>query len=233
MTELSLATIAFNQPVVIEHQIRLLAKHLQEDYRLTVFDNSDDPAARKRIREVCADANVGLMSMTSSAHHEGLNTAARVLLAGDSPHVGFLDHDVFPVCPTRLVPLIEAAGFYGVGQRHPVTGLRYLWPGFCFFSREWLAGRELDFTGIRGAVKRDDGDTGSGLWPLFSGVNWQDMYRIEHRYDVIREPDQHGLQSWGVERIGDWIHWTNASRWKAVPEPEQRERLLLDMVEAL
>jgi hypothetical protein len=209
VTELALATIAFEAPLLIAEQHRLFDKYLEDDFTLTVYDN------------------------TGRLHHQGLNRAAEDLLAGDAPYFGFLDHDVFPTTPTSLIPLIEETGFYGVGQRHAPTGHLYLWPGFCFFSREWLNGRPLDFEGIRGQHAKDDGDTGSGLWPLFVLEDWQKMYRPEHGYRVIREPDAYGLQSYGYETIGDFVHLTNGSHWMRVPDAEGRDRILFQMLAEL
>ena len=138
---------------------------------------------------------------------------------------------MFPIRPTTLIDKIEEAGFYGIGQRHPATGHLYLWPGFCFFSREWLAGRELDFSGIRDGDARNDGDTGSMLWPLFVDEDWDKLFRAPHFHRYIRKPDEYGLQSAGYEQIGDWIHFTNASRWMLVPRPEERERLLFELLQ--
>ena len=146
------------------------------------------------------------------------------------PYFGFLDHDVFPIRPTTLIDKIEEAGFYGIGQRHPATGHLYLWPGFCFFSREWLAGRPLDFSGIRDGDKRNDGDTGSANWPLFVDEDWESMYKITHSYGVIRKPDGYGLQSFGYEMFGDWLHFSNASHWMKVPDPEGRDEALFALL---
>lgn len=203
---LGLATIAFRQPRLIEEQKRLLKQNLQDDYELFVIDND------------------GRM------HHEGLNEAAEIFLFNEYPYFGFLDHDIFPIRPTTLIDKIEEAGFYGVGQRHPATGNLYLWPGFCFFSREWLNGRPLDFSGYRDGDKRNDGDTGSGLAHLFADEDWEKLYRVEHSYKAIRRPDEYGLQSWGYEIIGDWIHFSNGSNWMRVPNPQEREKMLFELL---
>jgi hypothetical protein len=241
---IALATIAFNRPHMISEQIRLLGKYLEDDYVYAVFDQSSDEQAAEEIRAITVDGGGVYIGLRSRMHHEGLNTAARELLLpsdecglvlpfADAPYVGFLDHDIFPTGPTSLVSFIEPVGFYGVGQRHPATGRLYLWPGFCFFSRDWLAGRPLDFSGLHDGDKRNDGDTGSSLWPLFVEEDWQKLYRVEHSYQAIRRPDEYGLQSWGVERIGDWLHTSNASNWMAVPDPQERERLILELLVAL
>lgn len=229
---LALATVAFNHPRAISEQIRLLDKYLRDTHLLTVFDNSTDEEASEEILRICVQSATPHVRMPTRMHHETLNAAAR-MLPEQAEHIGFLDHDVFPVEPTHLISLIAETGFYGVGQRHPATGHLYLWPGFCFFSRKWLAGRPLDFSGLRDGDKRNDGDTGSSLWPLFVDEEWEKMYRAPHSYGVVRRPDEFGLQSWGYERIGSWIHFSNASKWMAVPDPEERERLLFGLLEDL
>lgn len=227
---LLLASIAFNHPRLISEQIRLLEKNLRDPYHLIVFDNSSNLNAADEIERVCAASGEEYRRLSTRMHHEGLNQAARELLSEDDPFIGFLDHDIFPIRETTLIDKIAEAGFYGVGQRHPATGHLYIWPGFCFFSREWLNGRPLDFSGLRDGDKRNDGDTGSSLWPLFKDEDWEKLFRPRHFHEPIRKPDEYGLQSWGYEVIGDWMHMTNGSGWMRVPEAKERERLLFGLL---
>lgn len=234
MTSLAIASIAYNAPDAVDHQLRLLSKHLTDDHHVCVFDGSSDEEAAARIGQLAYEHGAAHMRLLTRTHHEALNQAAKRLLAGgDADIVGFLDHDVFPVRQTTVVDKVDGVGFYGVGQRHPATGVLYPWPGFVWFSRDWVAGRELDFGGILSADPRYNGDTGSLLWPLFREEDWQNLFRAEHGYRALREPDDHGLQSWGYEVIGDWIHLSNASHWMAVPDPEERDRLAYEMLAAL
>ncbi len=236
MPDLALATIAFDVDWVIAEQIRLLDVYLEDAYELTVFDNSSDERAAHAIRGICEGTATGYVRLHTEQHlhHEALNTAAAALLRDDAQYIGWLDHDVFPAEPCELIPLIDRAGFLALGQTYSAHSdgrpRTYPWPGFFFVKRDWLAGRTLDFTGVRGATPRDDGDTGSGLWPLFAEEDWRAMYSLHHGYGVLREPDGEGLQSFGYEEIGPMIHLTNVSRWKAVPNPEERERLLRELV---
>ena len=236
MPDLVIASIAYNAPWAIEEQIRLFKKYVTDRHQLVVFDNSPDTRATIEIADLCKAARVTRyrLNVKDCAHHLALDVAADVLVNyRDESYFGFVDHDVFPVRETALIPMIEEAGFLTVGQRHAPTGRFYGWPGFLFMSREWLDGRPLDFSGIRAVNKRDDGDTGSMNWPLFVDASWDLMYRLDHGYRAIREPDSVGLQSWGVETIGDFVHASNTSRWMAVPEPEERERLVREMLAAL
>lgn len=233
--DLALASIAYNAPRAVSEQIRLLKKYMLDDWSLIVIDNSTDHAARGEILETCDREQIGWVASDPEhrLHHHGLNWAAAYMINRDAPNIGFLDHDVYPTKPTRLIPLIEEAGFLGVGQRHSATGHLYPWPGFLFFSREWLAGRPLDFTGISDRDPRNNGDTGSGLWPLFQDEDWKALYRLDHGYRALRAPDEHGLQSWGYEVIGDWIHITNASGWMRVPDRVERDCLVYDLLASL
>jgi hypothetical protein len=231
---LELATIAFNQPRLIAEQIRLLRKHLADPFNYTVVDASPDASARAAIEQVCRDHGVGYRGSPSTEHVDALNFAwSEVLQPSKSRYLGTLDHDIFPRRKTHIVRLTRGIGFYGVGQRHAPSGHEYLWPGLCFFDRVWLLGRDVDFGGIRGDDPADNGDTGSLLWPLFEAVEWQHMHRAEHSYRPVRKPDGYGLQSWGYELVGDWLHFSNGSNWMSIPDPQERMRLLLEIVEAL
>lgn len=231
---LELAVIAHNQPRAVAEQIRLLRKHLTDPFNYTIVDSSTKETAAVELERLARDAGVGYRRSIAHDHDVSLNFAwADVLEPSRSRFLGTLDHDIYPQRKTAIVKLIREAGFYGVGQRHAPTDRQYLWPGFCFLDRQWLAGRPVDFSGIRAETRADDGDTGSNLWPLFADVDWQQMHRPEHGYRPIRKPDELGLQSWGYEVIGDWVHLTNTSRWMAIPNPQEREELLFEMVAGL
>lgn len=231
----ALFTIAFNRPKLIAEQIRLVAKHLQDEHAHCIVDNSTSVAASEEIRRLCESTGSGYVRVPGMrrGHDDALSFAFQHALGERLDTFGFLDHDVFPSKPTSLLPLIEQAGFYGIGQRHAPTGHLYLWPGFCFFTQRWLAGRSVDFDGIRGNVPADDGDAGSMMWPLFSDDDWERLPRPLHGYREIRPRDDNRLQSWGMEVIGDWWHLTNGSHWMRVPDPDGRDRVLLEMLAAL
>ena len=230
---IALATIAHNKPRLVGEQIRLLRKYLTDEFSLTVFDSSTNKAAMAEIKDA-REVFGAYVRLPTTQHDEALNAAVELLVdEGDAPYIGFLDHDIFPTQPTTLIDKIEASGFYGVGQRHAPTGHLYLWPGFCFFSREWLAGRSLDFRGIRGDKPADNGDTGSNNWPLFKDEDWSNLYKVDHGYKALRVPDDEGLQSWGYETIDSWVHMSNGSHWKKVPNPEERDRLIFELLATL
>jgi len=236
MSDLTIATIAFNKPWAISEQIRLFSKYVSDDHKILVFDNSSESGAASMIERICAIEGVKYTRIITGKHfhHEALNMAAIILTEHESsPYIGFVDHDVFPATDVSLTEQIAHAGFLTVGQRHNPTGKVYAWPGFFFMSRSWLAGRNLNFNGIKGHMRADDGDTGSMNHHLFTEDTIREMYPLTHGYENIREHDDYGIQSFGIERIGDFIHLTNTSGWMDVPDAEGRERLLRERVREL
>lgn len=232
---LDLATIAFNRPHWIGEQIRLFAKFVTDDHRLLVIDNSDEESAAADIARVCQTTGTEYVRVRppQHLHHYALNLAAKMLDERGAEAYGFLDHDIFPSCPVSLMALIESAGFFAIQQRHHATQVVYPHPCFFLLSREWLAGRALNFDGIRAADKKDDGDTGSGLWPLFTEDDWNRVPAVASGYQTVRPPDGYGTQSSSIERVSDMLHLTNASGWLAVPDAAAREKILREMIAAL
>lgn len=232
--KIELFVVGFGRPDLLREQKRLLDKYLKDPFGICLIDNTPEPECA-HMEAVCRELSIGYLRSPSAKHlhPEALNFAALHVTRSTAPFFGFLDHDVFPIRTTTLIDKIKSAGFYGVGQRHAPTGHSYLWPGFSFFSSEWLNGRQLNFEGIRGEHKRDDGDCGSMNWPLFSEEEWENVHSMIHGYQVIREPDGYGLQSTGVEFLGDWLHLTNASHWMEIPNPDERDLILTRMVAKL
>lgn len=234
---LNLFTIGFGRPDLLRHQHRLLDKHLVDAHELTVIDNTPDDGA-PAMERMARTLGIGYMRAVSEErlHNDALNFAADFADANGFRYWMTLDHDVFPTEELRIVQHLDAIGFWGVGQLHAPTGMRYLWPGYCAFKRTWLDGQVPDFDGIRGLVKRDDGDCGSMLAHLFTSEDWAAFDRIpqRHGYENLRSPDTYGLQSYGVEYLsGNVLHLSNASHWMAVPDIEGRERLIREKLEAL
>lgn len=226
----------FGRPDLLAHQHRLLNKYLTDPFSLIVVDNTDGPKS-EQMQSECREWGMPYhrLATTTHLHPEALNYAAGLSWFDESiRYWGVIDHDLFPRAETGLIDKIDSAGFYGIGQRHTPTQSRYLFPGFAFFDKEWLNGRVPDFNGIRGIDRRDDGDCGSMMHPLFSEEDWAKMYRGEHGYGFLRDEDGFGLQSFGYEYFDrDWIHFTNASHWKEVPDSEGRDRAILEMLETL
>lgn len=234
MKLINLFVVGFGRPDLLREQRRLLNKYLADKFSLTVVDNTPDANGREGMARAAFDMGVQYVEVKSEKHEHPDALRVVATLARGSSYWGAIDHDLFPRAKTELIEKIDKAGFYGIGQRHGPTQARYLFPGFCFFSEEWLRGRVPNFDGIRGIDKRDDGDCGSMMNGLFTEEDWARMYRGEHGYGFLRDEDGHGLQSFGYEYFDrDWIHFTNGSNWKQVPDPEERTRLIMEKLASL
>lgn len=55
---LIIASVAFNNPIVIALQIQLIKKYLQDDFVYFVADNSTHPDAREKMRHLCKKCDI-------------------------------------------------------------------------------------------------------------------------------------------------------------------------------
>lgn len=234
MPRITLFVTGFGRPDLLREQYRLFTKYLQDDFDLFLIDNSLD-RDWQQMQAAAYDLGINYHKITTekNLHNDALNFAARFAHDSGFDYWMTLDHDCFLRRPTTLIEKINQVGFYGIGQFHHQTKSRYLWPGFCGFSKRWLNGRIPDFNGIRAIDRRDDGDTGSMLSSLFTEDEWRGMPRSEHGYLVIRPEDEFGLQSYAVEFFDSAIHFTNASGWMVIPNKEEREKILMEMLREL
>jgi hypothetical protein len=212
---LDLATVCFNNPLVVRYQAKLLRKHLRDDHDYTVFDNSPPGRERDEIRAVCRGESVSYVELpdtpflgSPSRHHgAALNWICRRHFAPRGrPCIGFIDHDLFPVRATRIVDKIGVDGLLGrIDER---DGRWYLWPGFCFLASATVRVGRLDFLPVPGL------DTGGGNWPrLYRYIDRARLPRVENRLENVRPGDdkQADMVEWIAE---DWLHAINASEWR-------------------
>jgi hypothetical protein len=227
---IDLATVSFNNAAVVQFQAKLLAKHLRDVYTYTVFDNSPPGPARNAIRAFCIDSGVSYVELPETPfagnpgmhHGAALNWICRRHFAGrQSPYAGFLDHDIFPRRATSVVDRLGDAAMFGrIEERGDAW---YLWPGFCFFSRERVRLDKLDFLPV------GDLDTGGANWgKLYRRIDRASLPPLECSIDDLRPGGD--KQADMIEYVGDWIHTLNASAWKPLHgKMALVERLLHDL----
>ena len=233
---IALFTVGFGRPELLRHQKRLLDKYLKDDFGLCLIDNTVG-IMQHLMQASCEEYGIGYIHTPGglSGHNDALNYAAAHVQEIGCEYFGFLDADIFPRKPTTLIDKLLKSGFYVLPQTYKPLNVRYPWPGFCFFAREWVDGRKMNFDGVRAIDRRDDGDCGSSLHSLFTQEDWQRAPLISLGYRSIRNPleESECIQSWGYELIGDWVHLMNSSHWLSVPQPAERDRLLMQMIECL
>lgn len=214
---IDIVTVAFNNEQVVEEQIRLLNKYLRDNFHYTVADNSPDPDKRRKIKDICLKRGVSYFTLppnpftgNASSHSHGLAlnwVYHNYITRRKAVFFGFIDHDIFPVRPTQIAPFLEPSPVFGLIQSR--KEMWYLWPGFCFFRRDFLDGKNLDFLPGNGC------DTGGGNWDsLYCLLDQHQVASLRHEYGNLR--DGSDPQADLYEIIGDWVHTFNASNWKKV-----------------
>ncbi|MCW3076081.1 MAG: hypothetical protein JWO32_690 [Bacteroidetes bacterium] len=220
---LHIFTVAFNNDLLLTHQIRLLKKYLTDDFVFIVADNSSDKEKRKKIKEICENNNIGYIAMPknpfkmcSDSHGICLNWIFKNYISVIEPkYFGFLDHDVYPVKITSVVNKLEEQDVYG--HRQGMHDYWFLWPGLSFFKFSKVKGVPLNF--LTSALGKRHLDTGGANWKLFFyKLNSERIKFPSHQYINLREGEV--VQSDKMELIGDWLHSFNGSYWMNVKPKE-------------
>jgi hypothetical protein len=211
---LDLVTVAFNNDVLISRQIHLLRENLRDPYHYTVIDNSNRPDVRDRIAELCACHRVAYValprnpfSVGSRSHGAALNWAYRHYVAPrKARYWGSIDHDLFPIRPTRIIPRLQVCGLYGHAQDRG-GDVWYFWPGFSFFAAALTQSVVMNFLPVSGL------DTGGANWPLLYSRFPRSVVPTPRQTKIFLRAGGNS-QSDAVERFDDdWLHMINGSSW--------------------
>lgn len=219
--KLDLVTVAFNNDKVIAQQIRLLNKYLLDPYHYTIADNSPDPLKREKIMELCKESDVPYIQLPKnpfSSKDPSLSHGAALtwifknfIKSRRADFFGFIDHDIFPIQPTKIMDSLQESPVYGLIQER--DEIWYLWAGFCFFQYDYIRNCKINFMPAIGY------DTGGGNWEsIYSKLDKGTVPDLKHVYGILR--DGNDPQSDWVEYIGDWLHTFNASNWKKVRDKD-------------
>jgi hypothetical protein len=135
-----------------------------------------------------------------------------------APYFGFLDHDIYPVKMTSIKNVLKRQPIFG--DRHFDASVWYLYPGFCFFRRDSVLGKALDFTPNKGR------NTGFSNWgPIYSEIDPVTIEFPSVSSHKLRDSENSQLSTYVM--IGDWIHTYNASySIKELPKEDSIEKLL-------
>lgn len=195
---LDLVTIAYNNEAVIEWQIKFIKKNLKDKYTYTVADNSSSAETAQKIKTICLNNNVGYIRLPKNPYNGKLPSWSHGLALNwlykhfikprQAGYFGFLDHDIFPVEPVEIIKILKQFLIYGeVDYR---ADKWYLWPGFCFFRREFFAGKRVNFSayGLVTFSSLTGLDTGGGNWNSVYSKTPKDQVRAaEHQFAFLRQ----------------------------------------------
>ena len=226
-----LITVSFNNPFLIEEQIRLLKKNITDkDFIHIITDNSSDKKKREAIKAICDKENVPYYRLPFSwftkidkrpsySHGLALTWIYYNIVKKIQPIVfGFLDHDIFPIKPYSVLQKIHNQDFYGrlidrAPDNHP-RKLWYLWAGFCFFKFDSLKNRNINFMPCKvDNIYFDAG--GSNYFSIYSKYDSEKLHIAPVVNKYFREgkiPHSDMLQF--IDN--DWCHTINGSNWAKV-----------------
>jgi len=251
-SQFGVGTVAYNNSLVINYQIKLLRRYLLDNHEHIVFDNSSSEKESDEIRSICCENKTTYIKLPLNPLHSsaGSNSHAYALNWVYKNYFkrlhyttfGFIDHDVFPYRPTCVLEQLKDGRFWGL--KHYRGSLWYLWPGFCFYNFENISDKKMNFSSYKGM---DNG-----------GANWKSLYRDHH--SSIQEMEYHcaninellntSPKNWTkmmispadykeknpglldrdefVEFFGDWMHLFNGSNWRGLKDKSDKIQILMD-----
>ena len=215
-------TVAFNTAWTLS----LLLRTAHENFvntTLIVVDNSSTAKAREEIHDICAEAGVpylplprNLIRQGSRSHGAAMTWTYHNLIKPLRPAVfGFVDHDLFPLCPIDLASRVANQPIFG--RKNPHGFGWSVWAGYCIFDFAEASKYELDFSPdvLRGH------DTGGRNWMQFfrhldkDGVRLADLCAID-----ISDPLTGTAHS--IEMMDGFAHYGQAAHPRRI-RPERRE----------
>lgn len=217
--------VAFNNLQILEDQIYFLRKNiLDEDYTITIADNSSDKRIRTQIESLCKQQKIGYISLPknhlgligpSYSHGGALNWIYKHIIQKRTPkYFVFLDHDFFPIKPVSIERLIGHQPFYGRKMQYSIYW--YLWAGFSIFKYDFIKDKTVDFMPCKiNGVSLDSG--GSNWNTIYRSLNPDDYHWAISKHIQIRDGEH--LNDDHIEFIDhEWLHAKNMSRWTGGPE---------------
>ena len=246
-TFIDLITVAFNNPVIIDYQIKLFRKFLKSSFTHIVCDNSNNEEKALSIKKACEENNITYINITSTekasgfsdSHGRALNRIYKNFVQKRAKNFAFLDHDILPIKEVNIGEYLANTDLFGAVMER--GGIWYLWPGFAFYRYDYLKNKKLNFRIYRkfNFIKVKGADTGSGNWyPLYSKYNRNKFKKPDDILWNIRENrpanenEQEGnvIQESLVQYYLDksWLHTMCASEWVDCKGKNQMIYKLLD-----
>jgi hypothetical protein len=250
--KIDLVSIAFNNPFLIEYQILLLKKNLQDSYFQIIADNSTNADAKVQIKNICSKYKIFYVELPQNSFKRNKSHGAamhwvykNILRKRKTEYFGFLDHDIFPTKPTSIIERMQKGIYSRLMHAYKNDGYMYsvnhpypywsLWAGFYFIKSSLLSSSNIYSFNFFPYVISEDLylDTGGGLWkPLYSKMIYPGEMADFKQYK-FRETDNGNIQTDFYEMFDDWIHFVNISNWYVTPSIDEKKSFVISKLEAL
>jgi hypothetical protein len=204
-------TIAFNEPEMVDWQIRLVRRFLPDCVHL-VADNTGDAGQTEAI-EAATHLHGTIYLRLAQLHWRGLQVGRNHGLAMDwvwrhvlhpaAPEAfSFIGHDIYPIRPTD--PFAPLANYPVAGRIKKRQPRWHLWAGFCFFRFDAVRDVGLDFS-LDWPAGLDTG--GGNWWRLYRRLDPDRIVEPAYQLDAIIPGVP--AEDAGIERLCDWLHETH------------------------
>lgn len=234
-SNIDLISVSFNNPKIIEYQIKLIKKNLQGNYKYIVCDNSNKKDKAELIKEVCKKYDITYHRITitspsgySDSHGMALNRIYYDIIKKRQNDFALLDHDIFPIQPINIEDYLKDKNLNG--KINVVRKIWYLWPGFTFMKYNFVKDLKINFRRhkVFNLFKYDGADTGSGNWyPIYSKYDQNNIPHLEDKFYDISEDKyvdlqyvlnyKNEIQSRFYEYLGEnWFHSICGAEWTDV-----------------
>ena len=154
-TFIDLITVAFNNPLIIDYQIKLFRKFLKSSFTHIVCDNSNNEEKARSIKKACEENNITYINITSTekasgfsdSHGRALNRIYKNFVQKRAKNFAFLDHDILPIKEVNIGEYLANTDLFGAVMER--GGIWYLWTGFAFYRYDYLKNKKLNFRRYR------------------------------------------------------------------------------------
>lgn len=225
-----LIVFGFNNPKLIQIQIRLFRNFIKDKYVLLIADNSSDKNMSTLIYKKCLSEKVDYIKVprqnmfkNSNSHALALNWVyQQIVKHSHFDIVGLLDHDIFPIRDICLSDRMKNKLAFGVLHHGSYVDVHdnfirkeladwYLWPGYAFYNLDELKKYKVDFRTSN--INKKDFDTGGRNWySIYSKVPIEEFSFVS--FDKIKIGDGNSWENNYVEIIDEsWLHLINGSYW--------------------
>ena len=142
-SNIDLYTITFNNPKIVEYQIKLIKKNIAGKYRHIICDNSNVEEHSNKIKEICIandvtyfHVDIDVPSGYSDSHGRALNWVYTNVIVKRENDFGFIDHDIFPIKRFNIEEYLKNRDLYGYLRY--AGKIWFLWPTFSFFKYDYV-----------------------------------------------------------------------------------------------
>jgi hypothetical protein len=216
--------ITFNNPLLVEYQIKTLRKFFKAPFNLIVVDNNNwlYPEQSERVLALCIQEGVIYVKAPDNyyQHKENFDPSMKLgttmnwlyvncIQDRQPAYFGFLDHDCFLVRKLDLRPWLDKKGMYGRVIRSKVSKAWTLHVTTNFYKFDTVRELLLDFR----AAHEDQLDTGGANYNILYKHLSPDDYEIERKSIRFAEADVNRKDSvQHYEMIGGaWYHMAASS----------------------